>query len=182
MMPTVGWKFSLKDKEESLQMVRLFVLALDRLAVFWHLLSQNVHQAIHHQAGITPLNIGILHNPIRVITTPSHQSPTFYNKQSAVMTIAMIWIRDSKQPPGCFSLRWTLFYDGMIEHIHTDTLTFTYKDLLQEKNIYSKIRKILFNHSNTSLNTTLDISLFLSPSVLMANFSASGFPTLEQAT
>ena len=34
MMPTVGWKFSLKDKEESLQMVRLFVLALDRLAVF----------------------------------------------------------------------------------------------------------------------------------------------------
>ena len=72
-------------------MVGLFVLALAMVAVFWHLLSQNAHQAIHHQAGITPLNIDTLHNPISAITTRSHQSPTFYNNQS-VMTIAGIWI------------------------------------------------------------------------------------------
>ena len=40
----------------------------------------------------------------------------------------------------------------------------------------------LFNHSNTSLKTTFWISLFFSLSVLMANFRASGLPTLEQAT
>ena len=42
--------------------------------------------------------------------------------------------------------------------------------------------KARVNHSKTSLKTTFRNSLFFFPSVMMANFKASGFPTLEQAT
>ena len=74
-------------------------------------------------------------------------------------------------------------YDRTHTHSQRNILLNIYIDLLQKAQLKQEVKaKNWLNHNKTSLKTTLEIPLFLLPSVLTANFSASGFPTLEQAT